>query len=508
MILAATLLCAVLIPARQAAAQEIFAEPDQTLFTVMAAINAAGYDDGAERTDLTPVRAALREELAHKKIPSLEEIREFYKTHRLADPAKDLSQYVSLALLLSGPPNFVPTLDPANLPPDAVEVKDLAPMLVAFYEQAEIPQLWAKYYGQMQQETEPYQRLLTQVIQQTNGYLRMETPYYMGVRFGILYNPLGAAGHVDARNYGDNYYIVVSPSAGPPKEQIQHAWLHYLLDPLVLKYPNAVESKAPLAQYAQRAPALEPAFRNSFGLLTTESLILAVQTKLSGEADAAQQKAIQNSLEEGYVLTPYFYEAMKVFEDQPVGIKLYFPEMLDAIQVDKEKKRLAAVQFRPAPAKPVREARWSPFEQVMRQAQEHLARGEYDQAHELYESLSKQYGPQPAVLYGMALVASQQKQPAAAKEYFSQAAMLAIDPRMKAWSHIYLGRLLDLEGKRDEAKVEYSAALSVSALSPDTKSAAEQGLAKQFERPASQEETPPPKEPARQRVPLGKGDPQ
>jgi len=55
-----------------AAAQEIFAEPDQTLFAVMAAINAAGYDEGADRMERTPIRAAVRKELAGRSIMYLE----------------------------------------------------------------------------------------------------------------------------------------------------------------------------------------------------------------------------------------------------------------------------------------------------------------------------------------------------------------------------------------------------------------------------------------------------
>ena len=64
-------------------------------------------------------------------------------------------------------------------------------------------------------------------------------------------------------------------------------------------------------------------------------------------------------------------------------------------------------------------------------------------------------------MYDLAIVATLEKQPETAKQYFTQAAGLSADPHIKAWSHIYLGRLLDLQGNRDEAKAEYSAALAV-----------------------------------------------
>ncbi|MBI2819928.1 MAG: hypothetical protein HYX73_08110 [Acidobacteria bacterium] len=497
---------ALCLSVQPAHAQEIFAEPDQTLFTVMAAINAAGYDEGTDRTELNPVRAAVREDLAGLDIPSLAPLREFYAAHRLADLARDLSQYISLALLLSGPPKFELTLSPVNLPPDVIDLKDMGLLIAAFYEQASIAELWAKYLYDMEQDAGRYQRLLAKVIQETNGYLRVETPNYLGVRFAVYVNPLGAAGQTDVRNYGDNYYIISSPSTSLPEEQIRHAWLHYLLDPYVLKYPNIVKSKSELAQITQRAAALDPAFRNNFPLLLTESLIRAIQARLSGSDERSKLSAVHDSVEEGYLLTTYFYEAMEEFLDQPVGMRLYFPEMLDGISVDKEKKRLAEVQFRSVASRPAQEARWSPLEQMLRQAQEHLAGAEYEEARKIYDALSRQYGPQAAVFYGLALVASQQKQPELAKQYFTQAAALAYDPRMKAWSHIYLGRLLDLEGRREEAKLQYSAALSVGQLTADTKTAAEQGLETQFARPAEGAPVAPlePEQPVRQRVPMGR----
>jgi hypothetical protein len=50
------------------------------------------------------------------------------------------------------------------------------------------------------------------------------------------------------------------------------------------------------------------------------------------------------------------------------------------------------------------------------------------------------------------------------------------DQRLLAWSHIYLGRVLDLECKRDQAVTEYKAALEVRDGRLDTRLAAERGI--------------------------------
>jgi tetratricopeptide (TPR) repeat protein len=54
------------------------------------------------------------------------------------------------------------------------------------------------------------------------------------------------------------------------------------------------------------------------------------------------------------------------------------------------------------------------------------------------------------------------------------------NPRTLAWSHIYLGRIFDVEEQRDDALAEYKAALTVRDGQPDTKSAAETGLKQPF----------------------------
>jgi tetratricopeptide (TPR) repeat protein len=50
------------------------------------------------------------------------------------------------------------------------------------------------------------------------------------------------------------------------------------------------------------------------------------------------------------------------------------------------------------------------------------------------------------------------------------------EPRLLAWSHIYLGRMLDLDCKRDEAVAEYKEALEVRDGQQDTRLAAERGV--------------------------------
>jgi hypothetical protein len=52
---------------------------------------------------------------------------------------------------------------------------------------------------------------------------------------------------------------------------------------------------------------------------------------------------------------------------------------------------------------------------------------------------------------------------------------------MLAWSHIYLGRIYDIQQERSRAVEHYQAALAAGDPSADTRAAAERGLASPYQ---------------------------
>jgi tetratricopeptide (TPR) repeat protein len=87
--------------------------------------------------------------------------------------------------------------------------------------------------------------------------------------------------------------------------------------------------------------------------------------------------------------------------------------------------------------------------------------------------------------YILARIDLMQGDPEKAVAGFSKALTLSKDPRTLAWSHIYLGRLYDIQNPPDRAHAiaEYQAALTVRDGRPDTKKAAESGLKQPFALP-------------------------
>jgi tetratricopeptide (TPR) repeat protein len=66
--------------------------------------------------------------------------------------------------------------------------------------------------------------------------------------------------------------------------------------------------------------------------------------------------------------------------------------------------------------------------------------------------------------------------PEEAVEEFQQTLASSQDPRLLSWSHIYLGRMLDLDCKREQAVAEYQEALKTRDGQQDTRLAAERGI--------------------------------
>jgi tetratricopeptide (TPR) repeat protein len=66
--------------------------------------------------------------------------------------------------------------------------------------------------------------------------------------------------------------------------------------------------------------------------------------------------------------------------------------------------------------------------------------------------------------------------PGQAIDGFHRTLATSKDPRLLAWSHIYLGRMLDLDCKREEAVTEYKEALKTRDGQLDTRLSAERGV--------------------------------
>src|ERR1700756_1654979 len=263
-------------------------DTSESLFTILASMNACGYDQELNVSD--PLRAQIRNEIARSARASDEALEasnlmcQYYREHAHPDPSKDLSQYVSLALYLGDPPNFVPKVKEGDLPPDALNVVAFAKLAANFWEKAGLHSVWQKHRDAYARLTEQYHEPLQKMLFDTEIYLKLPSSGYLGRGFAVYLDPMGAPGIVSARNYGSEYYVVISPGgSGLKMDQIRHTYLHYLLDPLSLKYPSSVKRLEPLRDSVQRAP-MDEVFKTDMSLLVTECFVRAIEIRSQGTA--------------------------------------------------------------------------------------------------------------------------------------------------------------------------------------------------------------------------------
>ncbi len=491
----ALLLAALAVPCLGQQTAKATLENSETLFSVMAAVNQCGYDQELGASD--PVRAAVRADVVHavENSPAASraagEMCAFYRDHQQTDPARNLAQYVSLALVLGEPPAFTPTLKEADIPPDASYVLGLVPILQRFYTGADLHSIWNRHYGQYEALIERFHEPVTNLLMQTDVYLRLPMSGFVGRHFTIYLEPLIAPGQVNARNYGADYYIVLSPSpAGLKLDQIRHTYLHFVLDPLALKRAGTMERLRPLLTSVKTAP-IDESYKKDVSLLLTESLVRAIEAHLTGSGRAAESKRLEKvdqSVHEGFVLTRYFYDQLTEFEKGEVGLKDAYPDWLYYLDVDKERKRASDVQFS-AQATPEVLPAARPKVSLLQQAEGRLAvndiRGAQDFAQQALDGKQEDAG---RALFILGQAASLNRDMKGAQSYFERTLQTSKEPWVVARSHIYLGRILDLQGNREAGLQQYHAALAAGDSSPGTKAAAERGLKEPYAPPRQDQE--------------------
>jgi len=478
---------------------EVSLDTSETLFTVLTAINTCGFD--AELDNSLPVRAQVRQEVA-KTVQASKDAQEvtqnmcqLYNDHQQADPSRTLAEYVSLALYLNPPPALTPKAKEADLPPDAVAVVGILPALQKFAELAGLHEIWQRQEAGYELLTDRYHAPVAKMLFDTEVYLRLPSAGYLGRKFTVLLDPMGAPGQTNARNYGSDYYVVISPGrgAGLKMEQIRHTYLHYLLDPMALKYPAEIKRLQPLLLSVKASP-MDESFRQDAALLVTECMIRATEAHMMGsgkDVEAQRQQAVEDSEKQGYILTGYFYGELVRFEKDPAGLRAAYEDMLSKIDVRKEQKEAAQIRFAAKADPEVLHLERPAGPRLLLTASQRLSAGDPKGAQKLAQQALDEHSEDAGqALFIMAEAATMSRDMPGARKYFQQALEVAHEPRVVAWSHVYLGRILDLQEDREAALDHYRAALTAGATVPEAKAAAERGIQQPYEPPNHQ-----PKEP-------------
>ncbi|HEV3206466.1 MAG TPA: tetratricopeptide repeat protein [Terriglobales bacterium] len=466
-------------------------DTSETLFSVLTAINTCGYDQELGGSD--PLRSKVRSAVARARqnVPGADEATQamcqYYEEHRPPDNSRVLSEYVSLALYLNPAPNLTAKVKDADLPPDAVAVLGILPLLQKFYEKAGLHGIWEDNLQAISALTDRYHEALAKMLFDTEIYLKLPSASRLGREFTVYVDPMGAPGQANARNYGSDYYVVISPGPGASlkMEQIRHTYLHYLLDPLALKYPAAIKRLEPL-QAAVKAAPMDEGFKSDMSLLVTECFIRAIEARMAGSGKASETerlKLVDSSGDQGFILTAYFYEALARFEKDPAGLREAYGDLVNNIDVRKEQKRASQITFASTSTPELLQLS-QPKSNLLVTAEQRLSAGDSAAAQKLAQQALEEKNEDPGrALFILAEVATHNSDMQGARNYFERAIQVAHEPKVVAWSHIYLGRIFDLQADRAAALDHYRAAETAGTGLPEAKAAAEQGLQQPYEPP-------------------------
>jgi tetratricopeptide (TPR) repeat protein len=501
--------------------------PSEPVFVMAAALNACGYDEGLNESD--PVRKHIRDEM-NQALAKSEDARTkrdalclYIAQHRMTGTERDIAQYISLALYLTAPPELEITTDLTEMPPDATQVAEIVPVLRNFVAAVDLHGIWLATHHVYDDAADKIHDPLSQMIVATNIYLKMPAATYTGSRFIVVIEPQLSPSTVNARVYGTDYVVVVSPVNGAiPMKDVRHTYLHYMIDPLLYARSNAIDREQPILKEIRDAP-LEFRMRSDTVPLTIECLIKAIEARTMDtgipeykipagvdrsqlpvyehqrelyqqKVDAAKLAQVEHDMRQGYVLTQYFYEQLLLFEKDPASLKDTIGEMVYSMDVEQQVHRARQTEFDKQADEDVLQQSKPRQLTGLDLAEAKLSAGDIDAARAMAQKvLASQTDTVASVAdaarahfiiarVDLMAVHPNETEDEAEKSVddaigeFQKTITTSKDQRLLAWSHIYLGRVLDVECKRDAAVAEYKEALAVRDGQLDTRLAAERGV--------------------------------
>ncbi len=192
------------------------------------------------------------------------------------------------------------------------------------------------------------------------------------------------------------------------------------------------------------------------------------------------------------------------FEKAEPSMSLYFPDLINSIDVPAEQKRLANFVFKSdaelaaasGAAKPAAMAEpTSEMDRWLADGDRQIATQNATRRRRRLKKILEKYPGEPRAYYGLAIASLMNGDSEHAEQLFQKLVETAAvpagatqqgnavnppSPSVLAWSHVYLGRMHDVADERDQAVVEYRAALQVPGAPEAALVAAQRGVDKQY----------------------------
>ncbi|UCF39121.1 MAG: hypothetical protein JSU96_09905 [Acidobacteriota bacterium] len=464
---------------------------DLRLFTVMAAVNVAGFDYETPGRTMSDTRLAVREAMSNLDPLLLMRLRTVYATKRFRNELETHTAYTSLALLLDGPPLFeFPQGGPA-IPTDVQRILGFDELLAQFYQQGNIEALWERFRPVYTAYLGQYRPIFKDVIRDTLAYFRIPARIVLDRQIVLIPDPLAFNDVVHARNLEKVYYIVVGPTEDPASNyvQLQHEYLHFLIDPLVEKHGGTLLKTRDLLKLAQSQPNLSQDFMDRYLLIVGESLIEAILYRLHPPEDSKERNLELHN--RGLIFVPYFLRKMEEFENNDeLPLPLFLEAAFDGIvedEIKNDSNRLGEIQAQvEEAARQAEEARMK--EQAEWEARKQrtdrlnagiqaLLQKDYTAADTAFnELLTADPTDGTAQFYLAQSTAQQGLNDEASQHYRKVIENPVVESWMKAWAIIRVGRYEAFQGDFSSARKHFKDVLGMSGELQGAREAAQSSL--------------------------------
>jgi tetratricopeptide (TPR) repeat protein len=202
----------------------------------------------------------------------------------------------------------------------------------------------------------------------------------------------------------------------------------------------------------------------------------------------AQKAAkIDEALREGYILAPYFYEQLPLYEKQEKSMRLYYPDMIAGIDLRAEASRLQNVKWSAKKAAKLIRAVGDPLPKpalagpakTLDEADDLYFQKQYEMARDKYASVLKDTDITPyqaKAYYGLARIAAVNKEFELAERLFEKTLELSPETETRSWALVYLGRLSYTGCDPEAALGYYKQVLAMDNAPANARKAADDGI--------------------------------
>jgi len=292
---------------------------DERIFTVFAAIKAAGFE-----------KETRMKEIEDLPIQAVQNVSDFIRSRGFSE-----QDYCAYALLLSDPPRFEKVFSTLDLKsPVRSPISDFNLVLREFYKAADIHSIWEKMKPEYEKEIKRDQKFANNSLISVFNFLKRPLPH--GADSIMLFpNLLQKRGSGYGNLLEGVAYLIVGASADA--ETIQHEFLHTIINPLTRKHiTQAYKAKKLHSLGRIRAPF----YYRSWETMVNETLIRTIVAMLQYQDKGKRENATARLSRDGFLLAPYFLGKLESYEKGDIRFDEFYPRLFDHEDLFKETQRI------------------------------------------------------------------------------------------------------------------------------------------------------------------------